>query len=134
VTESLERSFEPFLEDPSLPASEKIERIVVAVVEKCVEERKLFSIILDYLLEQRREKGRSEDLIRRRVIRLRMLLSRILIDGMKSGQIRKTDVKGLTEAIYSLVEGAIMKLAIMEAPDVSETVTAIRAITVIMKP
>ncbi len=133
VTESLERSFEPFLEDPALSAADKIELIVVAVVEKCVEERKLFSIILDYLLEQRREKGRSEDLIRRRVIRLRMLLSRILIDGMKSGQIRKTDVKGLTEAIYSLIEGAIMKLAIMEAPDVVETVAAIRALSVIMK-
>jgi AcrR family transcriptional regulator len=133
VTESLERSFQPVLENSSLGIAEKIERIGVAVIEKCVEERRLFSIILDYLLEQQREKGKTEDLIRRRVIRLRMLVSRLLMDGIKAGEIRDVDVKGVTESFYSLIEGAIVKLVIMDAKDVSDTTNAMRTLASLLK-
>jgi AcrR family transcriptional regulator len=134
VTESLERSFQPILEAPSMGVAEKVERIGVAVIEKCLEERRLFSVILDYLLEQKREKGKTEDLIRRRVIRLRMLVSRLLMDGIKTGEIRKVDVKGVTETFYSLVEGSIVKLVIMDVKDVSDTTNAMRALTSLLKP
>jgi AcrR family transcriptional regulator len=134
VTESLERSFQPILEDSSLGIAEKLERVGVAVIEKCLEERRLFSVILDYLLEQKREKGKTEDLIRRRVIRLRMLVSRLLMDGIKTGEIRKVDIKGVTEAFYSLIEGSIVKLVIMDSKDVSETTNAMQALTALLRP
>jgi AcrR family transcriptional regulator len=134
VTEALERSFEPIIADADISAPDKIGRIGRIVLEKCLEERRLFSIILDYLLEQRRDKGRAEDLIRRRVIRLRVLLSRLIMDGMKCGQIRHTNAHAVTEAIYSLIESTVVQLVIMEKADVSDNIQAMEALASLLKP
>lgn len=128
VTEALERSFVPILADEETDVSSKLGRIGAIVIRKCAEERKLFSVILDYLMDQRREKANADELIRRRVIRLKMLISRLIMDGIKAGQIRRTDVRGLTEAIFSLIEGSIVKLVIMDQSDLADTLEAMKTI------
>ena len=58
--------------------------------------------------------------VRRRTIRLRHLLSKILIDGIKKGEFKDVNVKACNEMIYSLIESTVFRLAILDSENVDD--------------
>ncbi len=133
ATEALELSFQPVLADPGIQAAEKLDRIVSVVIQKCVEEKKLFSVVLEYLLDSKRARSNPDDLVRRRVIKLRMIITRILMEGMASGEFKKIDIRGTNELYYALIEGTIVKLTVMRRNEVPEILEAVKALSNALK-
>lgn len=129
ATETLEQSFQAVLADGGLSASDKLDRIVSVVIERCVAEKKLFVVVLEYLLDAKRSRSNPDDLVRRRVIKLRMVISRILTEGVQSGEFKKIDIRGMNELYYTLIEGTIVKLTVMRRDAVPEIFEAVQALT-----
>ena len=92
----------------------------MTVLEKCVENKKLFNVVLMYLLQLKKMDKDPGERVRRRILRLRHLMSKILIDGIKSGEFKLTNVKSANEMFYSLIEAAVFRLAILNQNDVKE--------------
>ena len=82
--------------------------------------KKLFNVILTYLLQVQKKGKNPAVKVRRRIIRLRHLLTSLLIDGINAGEFKKIDVKAANELFYSLVESAVFRLAILDQNDLSE--------------
>ena len=118
LTQELELSLREIIEEKSMSCCERLNKIMDTVIACCHKNRRLLNVILSYLL-QLQKMGKDPGLrVRRRTIRLRHLLSQILIEGMNNGEFRKVSVKSLNEMFYALIESSIYRLAILDSRDV----------------
>jgi hypothetical protein len=95
------------------------------VIEKCVDNRRLFSVVLYYLLQLQKTGKDPGERVRRRIVRLRHLLTTLIIEGQKNGEFKSTNVKSLNEMLYGLIEASIFRLAILNQKDVEEIIGAV---------
>ena len=91
----------------------------------CVENRQLFRVILAYLIQIQKAGKNPGDRVRRRIVRLRHLLSTILIEGKKNGDFKPINVKAANEMFYSLIESAIFRLAILDQTTIDEMISSL---------
>ena len=91
-----------------------------------MENRQLFQVILAYLIQIQKTGKNPGDRVRRRIVRLRHLLSTILIEGKKSGDFKQINVKAANEMFYSLIESAIFRLAILDQQTVNEMLSSLQ--------
>ncbi len=125
LTEGLERGLLEIIGDKSLPAEQRLRSTLDHILDACVENRRLFSVILTYLLQIQKTGKDPASRVRRRILRLRHLLSTLFIDGIKSGEFRRMNVKSVNELFYALIESCIFRLAVLNQQDVDELRTAI---------
>ena len=104
----------------NLTSAEILRDVVVKILEKCVNNRRLFSVLLTYLLQLQKTGKDPGERVRRRTIRLRHLLSKIIIDGINKGEFRDVNVKACNEMFYSLIESTVFRLAILDSENVEE--------------
>ena len=83
LTEGLEKSLLETMKDDSLSSVEILRIVNTKIVQKCVENRRLFSVVLTYLLQLQKTGKDPGERVRRRTIRLRHLLSKIVLDGIE---------------------------------------------------
>lgn len=105
----------------SAKPSQTLYKILMAVMDCCEKNKKLFGVILDYLLQLKKSGADPAEKVRRRVIHLRHLLSKVLIRGINCGEFKKINVKEINELFYSIVESAIFKLAVLNQDSLPET-------------
>ena len=125
LTEGLEKSLLETMTNENLTSAEILKDVVVKILEKCVNNRRLFSVLLTYLLQLQKTGKDPGERVRRRTIRLRHLLSKILIDGIKKGEFKDVNVKACNEMFYSLIESTVFRLAILDSENVEELFTSI---------
>ncbi len=90
----------------------KIIKILHIVFKALEQNRRLLSVILDYILYLSKKGVNPEERIRRRTVKMRRALSSIIIEGVKSGELKKTKIKIASDYIYSFVETAIFSLVV----------------------
>jgi len=105
--------------DKSLGSVEKITRVLFSVFKLLEHNRKLLSVVLEYLLHLSKSDIDPEVRVRRRTVRLRHVLSAILIEGVKSGDIKKCNIKDVNDYLYSFVEAAIFQLTVLKRKNLS---------------
>ena len=120
MTGELEARLMEILADKSLTAEDCLRRIMYWVIETCEQNRPLFNVLLLYLINLQKTGVSAEERVNRRVIRIRHLLSMIIIEGQKRGEFKKMPVKTVNNMLYSLVETAIFEIAVINKKDVSE--------------
>lgn len=120
LTSELEESLVSIIAEETLSNAEKLKNVLLTVLDKCVENKKLFNVVLMYLLQLKKMDKDPGERVRRRILRLRHLMSKILIDGIKSGEFKLNNVKAANEMFYSLIEAAVFRLAILNQNDVKE--------------
>ena len=120
MTGELEVKLMEILADKSLTAEDCLRRIMYWVIETCEQNRPLFNVLLIYLINLQKTGVNAEERVNRRVIRIRHLLSMIIIEGQKRGEFKKMPVKTVNNMLYSLVETAIFEIAVINKKDVSE--------------
>lgn len=120
MTGELEARLMEILADKSLTAEDCLRRIMYWVIETCEQNRPLFNVLLIYLINLQKTGVSAEERVNRRVIRIRHLLSMIIIEGQKRGEFKKMPVKTVNNMLYSLVETAIFEIAVINKKDVSE--------------
>jgi len=126
LTEGLEASLQKILVDPDKSCEQKLLDILESIIRECVENRPLFSVILAYLIQLQIAGKDPGDRVRRRIVRLRHLLSTLLIEGQKNGEFKAINVKSANEMFYSLIESAIFRLAILNQQTVNEMLSSIQ--------
>jgi AcrR family transcriptional regulator len=106
--------------DQSINSIEKITRVLLDLFRLMEQNRRLLSVILDYLLHLSKTDGNPEMRVRRRTVRLRHILSSMVIEGVKAGEIKKIKIKTADDFLYSLIEAAIFHLVVLKRKSLAE--------------
>ncbi|MCL2185212.1 MAG: TetR/AcrR family transcriptional regulator [Treponema sp.] len=117
---SVEENIKLIISNKSLCSIEKITNVFLVIFSLLEKNRPLLSVVLDYLLHIAKSGTNPEELVRRRTVKLRHFLSTMLIEGIKSEELKKTDVKISTDYLYSFVESAIFQLVVLKRENLSE--------------
>jgi len=106
--------------DKSLNSADKITDVLLAIFSLLEQNRQLLSIIFDYLLHFSKNNTSPEEYVQRRTVRLRHILSSMVIEGVKAGELKDIDIKTIDDYIYSFIESAIYQLVILKRKDTHE--------------
>ncbi|MBR5867252.1 MAG: TetR/AcrR family transcriptional regulator [Spirochaetaceae bacterium] len=120
LTEETEQSLQKIINDTAIPVAERMLKVLNAILDKCSENRKLFTVTLSYLLQLKKTGKDPSVRVRRRLLRLRHLLSTLLIEGINNGEFRAVNVHDTNELFYSVMESAIFRLAVLDQKDVDD--------------
>jgi AcrR family transcriptional regulator len=108
-----------------LNCADKIVQVLQVILERLEASRRLLSVILDYLLYLPKNDSNPDDRVRRRTIRLRHILTAMVIDGIRAGEIAPVNIRAADDLLYGLIESAIFRLAVLKRPAVDELRQAI---------
>jgi hypothetical protein len=99
---------------------EKIIEVLMDILKLLEQNRQLLSVVLDYLLHLSKEGVNPEERVRRRSVKLRYILSSMVVDGVKSGEFRKADSKIAGNYLYSFIEAGIYQLVVLKRKNLNE--------------
>lgn len=125
LTTRLESDLREMMAMDALTYGQRLERVLYTIIDRCVDNRRLFNVVLTYLLQVQKTGKDPDSRVRRRTIRLKHLLSQLLIAGKDSGEFCSFNVKDANELFYSLIESAIFKIAILDRSTSDEIKSAI---------
>ena len=106
--------------DTSLGSVEKITRVFFNIFDLLEENRRLLLVILDYLLHITKSTIAPEKRISQRVIKMRHILASLVIEGVKSGELKSGTIKSTDNYLYSLLEAAIFRLTVLQMKTVGD--------------
>jgi len=106
--------------DESLDSIEKITKVLQVILGHLEENRKLLFVILDYLLHVYKNNADPGTLVRRRTIRLRHILTSLVIAGIKANEIKPVSVKTAGDFLYGFIEAAIFRLVVLRQENLGE--------------
>jgi AcrR family transcriptional regulator len=124
-TEKLEAELKVVIAVPA-PAFETLERLSTLVLDRCADQARLLSVIVGYLEHSRKSGSDIGDKVRRRTIRMRHLISGVVIAGQKRGELRKVPVGAVSDFFYGLMEAAIFRVAVLGMTDTQDLAAAMR--------
>lgn len=110
----MELSLVELINDPNLTYEEILKTTMLRLIDYCSDNKQLFNILVPYLLQIKKEGDSPYDKIRRRIIKLRHLLSTIVITGIQHQEFKQENVKNINELFYSILEAAIFQIAILD--------------------
>ncbi|MCQ2612523.1 MAG: TetR/AcrR family transcriptional regulator [Treponemataceae bacterium] len=125
LTSEIEKALQEIIARKTLTNSQKLQAIMECVISKCVEYQSLFNVLLAYLLKLQKTGTDVGERVRRRILRLRHLLSTVLIEGIKTGEFKDINVKATNELFYSLIESTIFRISLLNQSNVDELADAI---------
>lgn len=109
----MEDALYKILNDTSLNYVQILEQTVTKIIDYCQENKQLFVILIPYLTQLSITGANAANKIKHRVVRLRHIMSTILINGMQNNEFKPVNVKLINEVLYSLIEAAILQITIM---------------------
>lgn len=134
LTDAVEKDLREMMESDVFTWPQKLETVLHTIIDRCTENRRLFNVVLTYLLQAQKTGKDPDTRVKRRTIRLRHLLSRLLIAGRNAGQFRVANLKEANDLLYGMIEAAIFHIAILDreqADDVKAAVTlAVKGFTI----
>ena len=120
LLQSVEEKINVIRADKSLTSVEKITKVLLAINKLMEHNKQLLCVILDYLLHISKGDIDPEEKVRRRTVRLRHFLSSMLIEGIKSGELKKVNVKTSADYLYCFIESAIFQLVVLKRKNLKE--------------
>jgi len=116
----VEESIQHIRCDASLGSVEKITRVLLDIFRHLEDNRRLLSVLLDYLLFLSKSNTDPERRVRRRTLKLRHILASMVIEGVKSGELKAVNIKTTDDYLYSLIEAGIFRLVILQRKTVGD--------------
>ncbi len=116
-----------------LDSIESLKKILFTIVDACENNKKLFSVLLNYLMQLKKAGVDTNERVRRRVIKLRHLLSTVLIKGIQKDEIKNVNVKEINELLYGMIEASIFRIAVLNQEDITEVKKAINQTVELLK-
>ena len=104
--------------DAAKTHAERLSLVFSTIVDMLAENRRLLCAVLDYLQYLSKNASDPEQKVRRRTIRLRHLLSSLIIEGIDAGEFTPISVKDADELLYSLLEAAVFRVALLKSRSV----------------
>jgi len=106
--------------DTSMSSAEKITHVLLDIISQLQKNRRILVVILDYLLYISRSNTDPNIRVRRRTIKLRHILSSMVIEGIKNNELAPINVKIADDYLYSFIEAAIFRLVVLKRDTVEE--------------
>lgn len=125
LTAGIEVKLMEFIQNKELNASDCLRKMMFLVLDECKENHKLFNVVLSYLLTLQKSGINPAERVRRRVIRLRHLISLLIIRGNNSNEFNNVNIKDTNELLYGLIESAIFRIAVLGQSTIDEVYGAI---------
>jgi len=119
--------------NPRDTVSDRIERLLLGVVDFLFERRVLLTVILDYLLAAQRSGHNIGRTIAGHTMGLRRILHRLLVEGMRKGELKPLDARVMTELLYSQMEAAVLRLTVSQNADRQELTQQVKAFIDLLK-
>jgi AcrR family transcriptional regulator len=104
--------------DTAKTYAERLSLVFSAIVDMLTVNRRLLCAIVDYLQYLSKNAGDPEQSVRRRTIRLRHILSGLIIEGIEVGEFAPISVKDVDELLYGLLEAAVFRIALLKSPSI----------------
>ncbi len=120
LTSGLEASIMEIINDKSLNAEQCFRKMLMKIVDSLEGNKKLFSVLLVYLMQLKKSGTDPNERVMRRVIKLRHVMSTILIRGMKKGEFKQLNVRDVNDMFYGLIEAAIFRLAVLAQDSIDD--------------
>jgi len=125
LTDSVEVSLREMMTRDNVAYPECLEVVMHTIVDRCTDNRQLFNVVLTYLLQAQKTGKDPDSRVKRRTIRLRHLLSQIIIAGKNAGHFKDINVRDANEMFYGLIESTIFRIAILGREESEESKAAI---------
>jgi AcrR family transcriptional regulator len=120
LTDGVETRLQKIIRNDSLSTDEKLRRTMSEIIDSCIENRRLFTVVLTYLVQLQKAGKDPNERVRRRIVRLRHILSTLIIEGIAKGEFRQVNVKYVDELLYGIIESAIFRLAVLDQKKLEE--------------
>jgi AcrR family transcriptional regulator len=117
---SVEKDLLQLRKDKNVNAIDRITTVMCAIVDILEENRRLLSVVLNYLLYLSKSESNPDERVRRRTIRMRHILSAMVIEGVRSGEIAPINIRTADDLLYGLIESAIFRLVVLHRESVQE--------------
>lgn len=106
--------------DTSISTEKVLKDMLFFIFDQCKQNRKLFSVLLTYLVQLQKSGVNTEERVRRRIIRLQHLMNCAIIRGIRAGEFKKVNIKAAYEMLYALIESSIFKISVLNQQDIEE--------------
>ena len=116
----IEEKLNVICSDKSIGSVEKITKVLLEIFKLLEHNRLLLAVILDYLLHDKKSESYADKRIRRRTVKLRHILSSLVIEGISQGQLKKVKIKTASNYLYSFITAAIFHLVILKQKSIEE--------------
>ena len=103
----------------NLSWAEKLTRVITLIIDRLEENRKLISVVHDFLVHKQAGKNDADYRVRRRTVRARHILASMVIDGIRSGELQNVSVRVVDDLLYSIIEAAIFRLAVLKKQSIA---------------
>jgi AcrR family transcriptional regulator len=121
LLQDLENDIIGIRKEKELSHTEKLIRVMTVIIERFEDNRRLLSVMLDYIMSASKSDYDPDYRVRRRTVRLRHILATMLIDGIKAGEFAPSiNVKDANEQLYGLLEAAVFRLVVLRRSSVEE--------------
>lgn len=117
---SMEIELNALITNPELSAEQALRQMMTTIIDYCEQNIKLFNVLLVYLLQIKKTGEDPNKRVRRRLLRLRHLLSTIVIRGIEQNEFKKQNVHIINEHLYGLVESSLFRISVLGQTDLSE--------------
>jgi len=117
---SIEEKLISIRANSSLSCQEKLTKVLFEVFNLFEKNLKLLFVLIDYLLHISKKEVNPGARVRRRIIKLHHILANIIVDGMRSGELKKTNVKKVRYYLHTFIETAVYQLAVLKNDNLDE--------------
>lgn len=124
----LEIKLKSIMKDETLSAEVLLRKVLRLLAASCEENKKLYNVLLNYLMQLKKSGIDTNERVRRRTIRLRHLMSTILIKGIQNKEFKDLNVKDLNEILYGLLEAGMFRIAVLNQNNISEIDNALTTV------
>ena len=124
----LEIKLKSIMKDETLSAEVLLRKVLRLLAASCQENKKLYNVLLNYLMQLKKSGIDTNERVRRRTIRLRHLMSTILIKGIQNKEFKDLNVKDLNEILYGLLEAGMFRIAVLNQNNISEIDNALNTV------
>ncbi|MDR1869189.1 MAG: TetR/AcrR family transcriptional regulator [Treponema sp.] len=117
---NVEENINSIRTDKSLNSVEKITKVLLNIFKRFEHDRQLLSVVLDYLLYLSKDGVDPDVRVRRRTVRLRHILASLVIEGVRSGELKKVSIKTADDYLYSFIESALYQIVVLKRKNLNE--------------
>ena len=119
--------------NPEDSAFARLDRLMNAVLTLLFERNVMMTVILDYLLAAQRAGTNVERNIRRHTVMFKRILHRLILDGMRNGEIRRMNTRLAVDLLYAPLEATVLRLTVSQNADFDELLTLIRQVLELLR-
>ena len=125
----LENNINDIRKSNDLSHTEKLVRVMIVILERLEENRRLLLVIMNSLVYMSKGEHAPDYRVRRRTVRMRHIMTTMLIDGIKTGEFTpKLNVKDANELLYGVIEAAIFRMVVLRRESVEELKDAVKQV------